>query len=451
MTHPFALAGLLLAVEFTAPALPRVEYPPARVREDLSHRVDAKMTLQMGIAADGTITGVVLVEQENLPAPAVEKTVAFFRDQLEGARARPAERDGRPVACTYKHVFVWPLYYPPPEEHHFPDDLPRNGQYYEDLPDLPRPRIRLDTAPAVPLVGTPDGRMVPVEEFRTELDAKARALMDHGAFREVREGPLTLLTDEPEREVVDLAADTLRALPAVFAGVFGPLLKEAPAFPPYRAYLFRRPADLVEFQSALGVPRWADGAYLGTLRLLSATTGQGHPYRAREILIHEQVHALVREFLLPRATVPVWLNEGLAEVFAGSRIDEKGRMLFGTVERKEFADRRSGMRWSARSRLHQLYLWDRQSALKGRLVPGLLYERWTPAEDLQEREVQRFYAAAWALTRLLLGEDPERPSPAFLDFIRDLRAGMSPRAAFASRFGSMEETDRALWRALRKW
>ena len=445
------LAALLFAVEFTAPVLPRVDYPPAAVREGIRHRVDAKLTLKMDIAADGAITNVGLVAQENLPADALDPTVAFFRAQLEGKTARPAERDGKPVACTYRHIFVWTLAYPPPTEYRYPDDLPRNGQYFEDLPDLPRPRIRLDATPPVPLVETPDGRQVPVEQFRGELDARARALLAPAPLKEVREGPLELLTDEPDAAMVDFCLDILRAAPVQFVRIFAPVLPEQPSIPPYRAYLFRRPQDQMEFQKAMGVPRWADGAYLGTLRILSASTGQGHPWRAREVLIHEQVHALVRELLLPRTTAPAWLNEGLAEVFAGSRIDDKGRMAFGTVERKEALDRRTGKVWVARSRLHLLYLWDRQSALKGRLVPGLLYDRWSPGEDLSEGEVQRFYAAAWGLTRMLLGDDPAHPPAAFLDYIRDLREGKGAREAFIARFGPLEDVDRALWKALRKW
>ncbi len=445
------LFALLFALEFTAPAIPRVEYPPAAVREDLRHRVDAKLTLTMAIAADGLIGQVAFESQENLPPGEVGAVVEFFRAQLEGGRARPAERNGKPVACTYRHIFVWPLYHPPPEEYRYPDDLPRGGQYYEDLPDLPRPRIRLDAAPPVPLVSTPDGREVTVERFRAELDAKARSLMDPAALHEVRDGPLTMVTDEPDAATVDFCLAVLKAVPVEFVRVFAPLMPQTPAVPVTHAYLFRRPQDLAEFQSALGVPRWADGAYLGTLRLLSASTGQGHLYRTREILIHEQVHALVRELLLPRTTAPVWLNEGLAEVFAGSRIDETGRMAFGTVERKEFLDRRTGRAWTARSRLHQVYLWDRQRALRGRLVPGLIFDRWSPEEDLNGGELQRFYASAWALTRLLLGDDPARPAPAFLDYIRDLRAGRPAQSAFTVRFGPIEGVDRALWKALRKW
>jgi hypothetical protein len=451
MLHALLPALLLLAAEFTAPALPRVEYPPPEVQPDLRHRLDARLTLTMEVAADGLVTKVAFESQENLPEGAVDGTVAFFRGQLEGKRARPAERDGRPIACTYRHIFVWPLAYPPPQEFRYPDDLPRNGQYSEDLPDLPRTRIRLDTAPPVPLVSTPDGRQVTVEAFLDELDAKARALMDPAAFHTVREGPLTVATDETDGAMVELCLAVLKAVPVEFARVFRPLLPEAPAVPGFRVYLFRRPQDFLEFQGALGVPRWADGAYLGTLRLLSASTGQGHPWRTREVLIHEQVHALVREILLPRASAPVWLNEGLAEVFAGSRIDEKGRMLFGTVERKEAVDRRTGKTWTGRSRLHQIYLWEKQSALKGRLIPSLLYDRWAPAEDLNEREIQRFYASSWALTLLLLGDDPAVPDPAFLDFVRDLRAGFQAPQAFTARFGPWDAVDQRLWKAVRRW
>ena len=451
MLNASFLAALLFAVEFTAPALPRLEYPPAAVRENLKHRVDAKLTLSMEIAADGRISKVAFESQENLPADALEATVAFFRGQLEGKLARPAERDGRSVACTYRHIFVWPLAYPPPAEYRYPDDLPRDGQYQEDLPDLPRSRIRLDGAPPVPLVETPDGRAIPVERFREELDAKARAVMDPASLRELRDGPLTLLTDETDAATLDLCLATLKALPVEFARVFALVLPQAPAIPAYRAFLFRRPGGLVEFQAAMGVPRWADGAYLGTLRVLSASTGHGHPYRAREVLIHEQVHALVRELLLPRTSAPAWLNEGLAEVFAGSRIDEKGKMTFGMVDRKEALDRRTGKVWTARSRLHLLYLWDKQSALKGRLAAGLVYDRWSPGEDLSERELQRFYAASWGLTRALLGDDPAHPAPAFIDYLRDLQGGAPSRAAFTARFGSLEDAEKTLWKALRKW
>jgi hypothetical protein len=441
---------LLFAAETQPPELPQVRYPVWKQKDDIKRRVDAHLTLQMEIAADGAISRVIYLEQEKIPEDQVEGFVLFFRTQLEGRKAKPAFQDGKAVACTYKYIFVWPLFVPPPEKHHYPDDYlrqkeaaPRGGE--------PAEIIKLLEVERLPYIRTPDGREIPLEQFRSELDAAARRLMDARGLRQVTEGPMTLLTDDPSADAVAFYTGILKALPSTFARPFKPVLPDPPSIPAFKCYLFRSPMALPEFQKALGVPHWADGAYLGSLKILAASSSGGHPYRTREVLIHEETHFMVHELLTPKVTCPVWLNEGLAELFSGSRIDREGRMVFSAIDPGEYLDKRSGKVWIPCSALHRRLLWETRSRLKGILLRPLLSGAMDPREESTEEALRQFYAASWAFVRFLAGDEKTAVKPEFLDLLRAINEGKDARVFLLTQYGTTAEMEKAFWKAIKKW
>jgi tetratricopeptide (TPR) repeat protein len=71
-----------------------------------------------------------------------------------------------------------------------------------------------------------------------------------------------------------------------------------------------------DFKAVTDSPDWSGGLYDGTIRLPFGTmTGITPPMRG--ILFHEYAHVVV--FDLTRGNCPVWLNEGIAEMFGRSQ------------------------------------------------------------------------------------------------------------------------------------
>ena len=95
---------------------------------------------------------------------------------------------------------------------------------------------------------------------------------------------------------------------------------------------------------------------MGALKILAASIPSGNPFHTRKLLIHEETHFLVRELLIPKADCPVWLNEGLAEVFRGLAHQPRGPMTFSAMDAGEYLDKRAGKIWMSRSEIHRRLL-----------------------------------------------------------------------------------------------
>jgi tetratricopeptide (TPR) repeat protein len=67
-----------------------------------------------------------------------------------------------------------------------------------------------------------------------------------------------------------------------------------------------------DYKNVTNSPDWSGGVYDGTIRLPFGALGQVTP-PIRAILYHEYAHVVV--FDLTRGACPVWLNEGIAEMF----------------------------------------------------------------------------------------------------------------------------------------
>ena len=75
-----------------------------------------------------------------------------------------------------------------------------------------------------------------------------------------------------------------------------------------------------QFQQILGLHSWAGGAYDGKIRLplsdLSDQDFRNGRERVRRLVYHEYTHALLHN-RAPRAAIPVWYHEGLAQLVSG--------------------------------------------------------------------------------------------------------------------------------------
>ncbi len=128
------------------------------------------------------------------------------------------------------------------------------------------------------------------------------------------------------------------------------------------------------------------------------------------IIFHEYTHLLIRN---TAHTVPVWLNEGIAEYYSTFRLTDEGRgaEIGRPVEQHVALLRRQMIP------LPELLAVDQSSSLYN---------------EGDRRSI--FYAESWALTHYLLTEQPNGAA-AVNKYVADVAAGRPPDSAFLDAFG----------------
>lgn len=164
--------------------------------------------------------------------------------------------------------------------------------------------------PVLPLPATP-----PDPE---RVSAARRLMLDGGV--EVRCGRQPLYTDVPDDEIVGLCESLTMNLEALYRERYGLL----PAGPAAEAVLyFREAADYREFRDLERIGFDTGLAHATPARgYLALFKGERADGEVLATLVHELTHLLNRRFLGP--ALPPWLNEGIADDLAESRIDPDG-------------------------------------------------------------------------------------------------------------------------------
>jgi hypothetical protein len=139
-------------------------------------------------------------------------------------------------------------------------------------------------------------------------------------------------------------------------------------------------------------------------------------------LYHEAFHAYLGTFVYPSKenAVPVWLNEGLAQLFETARV-EVGELRVGLPD----ADRLK----ATREALDQGEL----PSLKDVLRSGS--KDFVVAHRAESQSSDRYYLAAWALTHYLTFERRILGTPALDAYIQSLSREVNPVEAFRTLVG----------------
>jgi hypothetical protein len=183
---------------------------------------------------------------------------------------------------------------------------------------LTQPPLGSEAEPVLPLPGRPPD---------PELLSAARALLAGGADAarvDRRVGPYPLLTDVEEPALLLLLDRAAAGVETAYRERYGlvPVGTSAEA-----VVLFRSRAAYEEYVARTGGPRAETGH---VSRGVVALYRQGRLLDdVRTTLVHELVHVLSRRALGP--ALPPWLDEGMADDIAESRIGEGGRPLPGTL------------------------------------------------------------------------------------------------------------------------
>jgi Tfp pilus assembly protein PilF len=251
------------------------------------------------------------------------------------------------------------------------------------------------------------------------LSASARDSVDH--WFEVRTQHFVVLTDTNEKQGVRVAAqfERMRAvfhvlLPTVSDSAGSPIivlaLKDKKAFQALEpeAYLAKGQLDLAGvFMSA------PDKNYI-----LVRLDAQGeHPFAT---VYHEYTHFMMRN---ASEWMPLWLNEGLAEFYQNTDIQEKEVML-GQASPDDI-----------------LYL--RQN----RLLPltTLFKVNSTSPYYHEEQKGSVFYAESWALTHYIEITDAQKGTSRLQDYANLLARKEDPVVAAQQAFGDLNQLQQSLY------
>jgi len=164
--------------------------------------------------------------------------------------------------------------------------------------------------------------------------------------------------------------------------------------------------------------RGSTGVFMAGRQLLAAHADKRTTEEVLRTLYHEGFHQFMYEVVSP--SVPVWLNEGLAEYFSDATWNGQTFTL-GQV---------SSVR---------LYV-VQQAVLAGNYIPFRRFFRMTSENWLQDISVDRRrasiqYAQAWSIVHFLIHADGGRYAPMLNTLLRSIREGRLPERVMEDIFG----------------
>jgi tetratricopeptide (TPR) repeat protein len=240
----------------------------------------------------------------------------------------------------------------------------------------------------------------------------AIAAVGHGADRPwtlLRSEHLTVIGQEPPKTLQRIAVELEQ-----FRAVVGGLIRNAqrPLPLPTHVYVFDSRKQLQPFQPVRGGRVASLGGYFhhdGEVNDIALAL-EGYDESA-PVVFHEYTHLLV---LNAARSVPIWLNEGLAEYYSTYALEPAGtRAHIGRPIAHHVALLRERF-----MPLSQLIAVDTASALYN---------------EGERRSI--FYAEAWALTHYLMLETPNGPA-AINAYAAGIARGDPPEDAFRAAFGT---------------
>jgi tetratricopeptide (TPR) repeat protein len=153
-----------------------------------------------------------------------------------------------------------------------------------------------------------------------------------------------------------------------------------------------------------------------------ALSAQGDRDDRLQIVFHEYAHTIIAN---DSARLPLWLNEGLAELYSTFTLRDRGREgVLGRVK------------------LPYLELLKQKLPLP--MADLMKVDRTSPLYNERER-MSVFYAQSWALVHMLLMGDAER-GPILTGFVRAVAGGRTPQDAWRQLSGGKESIENAFER-----
>ena len=253
--------------------------------------------------------------------------------------------------------------------------------------------------------------------FLTGAGAAAPARAEQDRVRQFETQHYRVWTDVEH----DLATDLCRRMDAMYdeyARRFASFAADVPAGEKFDVRVFARREDFVRYTRDR-LPN-AAGVFMPNRRLLAAFVEGAGRDGVRQTLQHEAFHQFAHEAIGPN--VPLWLNEGIAQVFEESIWTGQG-FVVGQVPPR---------------RVRQL----QQDVAQGKLIDfrkllRMSHKEW--ASNFADREMMTVqYNQAWAMAHFLIYATGPDGEPLYrarvIDLLRRCKQGAAPHEAFVGAF-----------------
>ncbi|MCP4660359.1 MAG: hypothetical protein GY856_33580 [bacterium] len=261
----------------------------------------------------------------------------------------------------------------------------------------------------------PPGPLLPREPDEETLTA-ARKLLGDGD-RVLRLGPYALYTDSRD----DQFLSDLDRVAARLDEVYAERYQRRPLGTPRAAVVLYQAEDAYRrFQARSDRIRGLPAAGHKTSGLAVLFIGRSSRQAVRSTFIHELVHLINRRALGP--ALPSWLDEGLADDLAHSKIDESGRIRPDLLA----GERREEPGWVTFDGGLASLSNVNASRRDGTLMPvqDLMSLEWE--EFVRPDRSRRHYAASALWVRFLLEAEGGRYAVGFRDFLDSVANGHPP-------------------------
>lgn len=389
MAKLFLLIFLLFEIE--EPVIFEIIYPKAELKIDIDKKILAVLKVSMDIDEYGNVKEFKYLESENIEKEKIDYFFNFFKEQLLGKRIKPMKKDGKAIPCTYIYSFSWVLYYPPPEIHHYIDEKRRK----------------------IEILKTIRGNTEEREVYEKELIKEATDLLKNYEIAQTFLDGITYIfvknfinIEALHNEVSNYQSFFIKAHKEFLSDEID--LKHTIFFFPNKKLFFY-------FLEKENLPNWADGLYIGPLRIIF--TVSSFEKRYFEVFFHEEAHFLINNFLFENKSIPLFLREGMADFF-----------LFLYNENIE--------RWKEYENLLK------KEKNKKNLLSFLLL--WENENKKNDKEIKKFYAFSWAFLKFISLKEN------FSDFIFDLKKFGFTKETFEKHFGKWQEIEKEFSLFLKK-
>ncbi|MGB0766236.1 MAG: peptidase MA family metallohydrolase [Phycisphaeraceae bacterium] len=164
------------------------------------------------------------------------------------------------------------------------------------------------------------------------------------------------------------------------------------------------------------------GMFFVTHRLhgLATWTDARSRRKTFEVLQHEGFHQFAWHAIGP--SLPVWLNEGLAQYFEQAVLDEDGRMTLGLTSRPRIERVRLAL--------------QQNDALPIDTLTRVTAAQWAGVLRRSPECANLLYAQSWSLAYFLIHGEDGKHQPALIDYLKQLSRGERADDAYFMAFGS---------------
>jgi hypothetical protein len=307
-------------------------------------------------------------------------------------------------------------------------------------------------AATLPANGQPSTEAQWAAPARDLLVQAAENLLVADASHEVRSAHFRVITDVPGNNAATTLANDLEAVWGAMEREIWPdlTLLQPLGEERIRAYLFASSGQYQKLRTAVFGDDHANSAgfYITEAGFLAFHRETDYGQILRQVMIHEGVHAYVdHRVTAPQVALPRWLDEGLAEYVALSRIHE-GQLRLGVYCKKTFYtnERSGGVTYSVAD---QMLAEVKKSLRKARdvaVLPSLMSVSELNFGDLDE--VKGFYGRSWAFVNFLRHGKPEWKMDHFPRFVLAVAVGKPAAEALEEVYGTSAQaldTDFKQW------